>query len=214
MEKIEQGIRELIELQASPGLDGAVVARLQELLAALQTVHRRRRLPDERQGFTYRLKIATFKFYLTVGLYEDGTPGELFLKAAKEGSSLSGMMDSFAITFSLALQYGVPLADLVRKFSNTRFEPEGFTEHPTIRYAKSPVDFVVRYLALRFLPAEDRPQEAERPLVSIPPAAPAGAVHGGDGPPCDRCGHLMYRVGSNNCFSCPNCSSTVGSCGG
>jgi ribonucleoside-diphosphate reductase alpha chain len=175
----------------------------------------RRKLPDERQSITHRARIANHKFYITVGLYEDGTPGELFLKAAKEGSSLSGMMDSFAINFSLALQYGVPLAALVRKFSNSRFEPEGFTEHPTIRYAKSPVDYVARWLALKFLPAEERPMEAPKPLVSIAPTAKAApGVVGGDGPPCDRCGNLMYRAGSNNCFVCPNCSSTAGGCGG
>ncbi|HVE43426.1 MAG TPA: vitamin B12-dependent ribonucleotide reductase, partial [Planctomycetota bacterium] len=111
----------------------------------------RRRLPDERAAFTHKFNVAGHEGYLTVGLYEDGQPGEIFLKMAKEGSTISGLMDAFATAVSVALQYGVPLKDLVNKFSHLRFEPAGFTTNRDIPMAKSLIDYVFRYLATKFL---------------------------------------------------------------
>ena len=116
----------------------------------------RRRLPAERQAITHKFAIADHEGYLTVGLYEDGTPGEIFLKMAKEGSTVSGLMDSFATVVSMALQYGVPLQALCAKFSHARFEPSGFTGNPEIPIAKSIMDYIFRWMASRFLSWEER----------------------------------------------------------
>ena len=116
----------------------------------------RRRLPAERQAITHKFDIAGHEGYITVGLYDDGQPGEIFLKMAKEGSTISGLMDSFATMVSVALQYGVPLHDLVHKFAHVRFEPSGFTSNPEIPIAKSIIDYIFRWLGSRFLPPEDR----------------------------------------------------------
>ncbi len=116
----------------------------------------RRRLPAERTAITHKFDIAGHEGYITVGLYPDGQPGEIFLKMAKEGSTISGLMDTFATTVSVALQYGVPLHDLVHKFAHVRFEPSGFTANPEIPIAKSIVDYIFRWLGSRFLPPEDR----------------------------------------------------------
>src|SRR3989454_6838086 len=115
----------------------------------------RRHLPVERHSLTHKFSVAGHEGYLTIGMYEDGTPGEIFIVMAKEGSTLSGVMDSFATTCSMALQYGVPLKVLVDKFSHTRFEPSGFTSNPQVPYAKSIMDYIFRYLASKFLPAEE-----------------------------------------------------------
>jgi ribonucleoside-diphosphate reductase alpha chain len=114
----------------------------------------RHRLPDERQSITHKFDIAGHEGYITVGLYEDGQPGELFLTMAKEGSTISGFADAFAQAVSYALQYGVPLQDLVDKFSHVRFEPSGMTRNPDIRFAKSIVDYIFRWLAAKFLSHE------------------------------------------------------------
>jgi ribonucleoside-diphosphate reductase alpha chain len=111
----------------------------------------RRRLPDERQSITHKFDIAGHEGYITVGLFEDGQPGELFLVMAKEGSTISGFADAFAQAISYALQYGVPLQVLVDKFSHARFEPSGMTRNPDIRFAKSIVDYIFRWLATKFL---------------------------------------------------------------
>jgi ribonucleoside-diphosphate reductase alpha chain len=116
----------------------------------------RHRLPAERKAITHKFDIAGHEGYITVGLYDDGQPGEIFLKMAKEGSTISGLMDTFATTVSVALQYGVPLHDLVHKFAHVRFEPSGFTSNPEIPIAKSIIDYIFRWLGSRFLPAEDR----------------------------------------------------------
>jgi ribonucleoside-diphosphate reductase alpha chain len=112
----------------------------------------RRRLPDERRAITHKFSIGGHDGYITVGMYEDGTPGEVFIVMAKEGSIVSGLMDSFATSVSLALQYGVPLDVLVRKFVHSRFEPAGMTSNPQIPIAKSIMDYIFRWLALKFLP--------------------------------------------------------------
>ncbi len=116
----------------------------------------RKRMPDERQAITHAYRIGNHKGYLTVGLYENGMPGEIFIAAAKEGSVISGLLDSFALSISLALQYGVPLKFLANKFTHSRFEPSGYTNNPDIRIAKSIVDYIFRWLALKFLSHEDQ----------------------------------------------------------
>jgi ribonucleoside-diphosphate reductase alpha chain len=119
----------------------------------------RRRLPDERQAITHKFSISGHEGYLTVGLFEDGQPGEVFCTMSKEGSTISGLMDAFATAISLALQYGVPLNVLVDKFSHTRFEPSGFTGNPHIPIAKSVTDYVFRWLGQKFLPEEEKPYD-------------------------------------------------------
>ena len=114
----------------------------------------RRKLPDERRAITHKFSIAGHEGYITVGMYEDGKPGEIFLVMAKEGSTISGLMDAFATSISMALQYGVPLEALVEKFSHVRFEPSGFTKNPEIPYAKSITDYIFRWLASKFLSSE------------------------------------------------------------
>ncbi|MBI3323930.1 MAG: hypothetical protein HYZ92_01460 [Candidatus Omnitrophica bacterium] len=190
----------------------------------------RRRLPDERQAVIHKFSIGGHEGYITVGMFEDGAPGELFIVMSKEGSTLSGVMDSFATAVSLALQYGVPLKVLIDKFSHVRFEPSGVTNNAEIRFAKSVVDYIFRWMALRFLPKEEA-QEAvlDRPSSVTPAAAespaPAAAateprrnpleqherrtfVAQADAPACSDCGSLMVRNG--NCYKCGNCGSTSG----
>ncbi len=134
----------------------------------------RRRLPDERRSITHKFSIGGHEGYMTVGMYEDGAPGELFVTMAKEGSVVSGLMDNFATMISMALQYGVPLKVLCDKFSHTRFEPSGFTGNPEIPIAKSITDYIFRWLSLKFLPAEDG--AATQPyLPGVEPASPKRA---------------------------------------
>ncbi|HZD13300.1 MAG TPA: hypothetical protein VE177_07270, partial [Candidatus Binatus sp.] len=116
----------------------------------------RRRLAGERQAVIHKFTVAGNEGYLVVGLYEDGGPGEIFVVMAKEGSTISGLMDAFSTSISLALQYGVPLQVLVNKFIHTRFEPSGITNNPEIRFAKSIVDYIFRWLGLRFLSKEEQ----------------------------------------------------------
>ncbi|MGH7640443.1 MAG: vitamin B12-dependent ribonucleotide reductase [Candidatus Dormibacteria bacterium] len=198
----------------------------------------RHRLPSERQAITHKFDIQGHEGYLTVGLYEDGQPGEIFLKMAKEGSTLSGMMDSFATSVSVALQYGVPLRLFCAKFAHTRFEPAGYTANPEIPIAKSIVDYIFRWLAARFLPADDRealgiisrtqegsqgastatlPVPTEVALSASSPPSQARAKqlaseltfrNQEDAPSCSECGALMVRNGS--CYKCMNCGSTSG----
>ena len=111
----------------------------------------RQKLPIDRRAITHKFEIANHKGYMTVGLYDDGQPGELFIKMAKEGSTISGLLDSFATAISFALQYGVPLQSLVDKFSHMRFEPQGFTKHSEIPIAKSITDYIFRWLEWRFI---------------------------------------------------------------
>jgi ribonucleoside-diphosphate reductase alpha chain len=111
----------------------------------------RKKLPDERQSLTHKFSIAGHKGYITVGLYEDGRPGEIFITMAKQGTTLSGLIDSFATAVSIALQYQVPLEVLVNKFSHVRFEPSGMTNNPNIRIAKSIVDYIFRWMGMKFL---------------------------------------------------------------
>jgi ribonucleoside-diphosphate reductase alpha chain len=190
----------------------------------------RRKLPDERHALTHKFSIAGHEGYITVGMYEDGKPGEIFLVMAKEGSTISGLMDAFATSISMALQYGVPLEALVEKFSHVRFEPSGFTKNPEIPFAKSITDYIFRWLASKFLSAEQAQavgvRGVEHPAVEprsgpVTPRATGGggtspSAGGGaatfrsqaDAPSCHYCGSIMTRNGS--CYRCANCGSTSG----
>jgi len=191
-----------------------------------RTAPRRKRLPDERKAVTHKFSIAGHEGYLTVGMFEDGSPGEIFIVMAKEGSVVSGLMDTIATMTSMALQYGVPLRMLVRKFSHVRFEPSGFTTNPEIPIAKSVIDYIFRWLALKFLSEEERADidaggAEEAPAASSSHGARQGAGEdtggspGGnesafqaDGPPCPECGAIMILSGS--CYHCRNCGDTTG----
>jgi ribonucleoside-diphosphate reductase alpha chain len=135
----------------------------------------RRRLPDERRSITHKFSIGGHEGYMTVGMYDDGSPGEVFITMAKEGSVVSGLMDSFATAISLSLQYGVPLKVLCDKFSHMRFEPSGFTGNQSIPIAKSISDYLFRWLSLKFLPAEEGGGVASADNALPPGAAPAPA---------------------------------------
>jgi ribonucleoside-diphosphate reductase alpha chain len=185
----------------------------------------RRKLDDERHAVTHKFSISGHEGYLTIGLYEDGQPGEIFLRMAKEGSTVSGLMDTIATMTSIALQYGVPLKALVDKFSHTRFEPSGFTNNRSIPIAKSVMDYVFRYLGNRFLQGEPEvADEQESGSAGLPGPALRAAVAGGagvaplvaaygivnqaDAPSCSDCGAIMIRSGS--CYKCTNCGGTSG----
>ncbi len=188
----------------------------------------RRRLPDERQSITHKFSIAGHEGYVTVGMFEDGMPGELFVTMSKEGSTISGLMDSFATSISIALQYGVPLKVLVDKFSHARYEPSGFTNNPEIPIAKSISDYISRWLGLKFLPKEDAPSTGSttptianvvqpRLRMQDPSSRSSASVERNekvvfqtqsDAPPCHECGSIMIRSGS--CYKCLQCGSTSG----
>ncbi len=193
----------------------------------------RRKLPDERRAITHKFSINEHEGYITVGLYDDGQPGEIFLVMAKEGSTISGLMDAFATSISIALQYGVPLQTLIDKFSHTRFEPSGFTKHPEIPIAKSITDYLFRWLASKFLSRAEkeaagvilRDEIAEgqalfgsrTETLSLPAAGavkvepirvPSTFLYQQDAPSCHECGAIMVRNGS--CYKCLNCGSTSG----
>jgi ribonucleoside-diphosphate reductase alpha chain len=218
--------------QAQPLNIGKGIATTGTSTAELQPV--RRRLPNDCQSVRHKFEIAGHEGYIHVGFYEDGTLGEIFIKMAKEGSTISGLMDTIATLTSMALQYGVPLEVLVNKFAHVRFEPSGFTKNPEIPMAKSLTDYIFRFLGARFLSAEQRREvglaEAVVPEVSAPRhAADAAAVAGtmvksagqatpratavsfspqADAPSCSDCGAIMVRNGS--CYKCLNCGATSG----
>jgi ribonucleoside-diphosphate reductase alpha chain len=167
-------------------VDSAVVEDLKRQLALAQAEAvkpHRRRLPAERTAITHKFDIAGHEGYITVGLYPDGQPGEIFLKMAKEGSTVSGLMDTFATTVSVALQYGVPLKDLVNKFAHVRFEPSGFTGNQEIPIAKSIVDYIFRWLGSRFLSDDDKANLGLIDRSAIVDAPPAGVLSVGSTPP-------------------------------
>ena len=191
---------------------------------------RRRKLADERRAITHKFSVNGHEGYITVGLYEHGMPGEIFLVMAKEGSTISGLMDALATSVSIALQYGVPLQTLVDKFSHTRFEPSGFTNNPEIPIAKSIMDYIFRWLASKFLSREGQ-QRAGVVLRDEPSdSAEAGTtssdsnvvafgtgndsnskvtfLYQQDAPSCQECGSIMVRNGT--CYKCLNCGSTSG----
>jgi ribonucleoside-diphosphate reductase alpha chain len=136
----------------------------------------RRKLPDERESITHKFSIGGHEGYITVGKYEDGAPGEIFITMAKEGSTISGLMDSFATMTSLALQHGVPLQLLVDKFTHTRFEPSGFTKNPEIPMAKSIMDYIFKWLAIKFLNRDAQEEAGVIKRDEAPAPAPAQNV--------------------------------------
>ncbi len=192
------------------------------------------RLPDERQAVTHKFSVAGHEAYLTIGLYPNGKPGEMFIAMAKEGSVVSGLMDSFATSVSIMLQYGVPLRVLINKFSHTRFEPSGVTSNPDIPLAKSVMDYIFRWLDLKFgdrnsVPDEDDFDSSKEEFVDREVASGLKAMEaaaGGsariqlveqehqifqshaDSPPCPECGAVTVRNGA--CYKCDNCGATTG----
>ena len=188
---------------------------------------RRVRLPDERQAITHKFSIAGHEGYITVGLYPNGRPGEMFISMAKEGSVVSGLMDSFATAVSIMLQYGVPLKVLVNKFSHMRFEPSGMTSNPDIPLAKSVMDYIFRWLDRKCGGHAARADSEQAALLDAAAGAAAPAVEaraataGGlaaqehrifatqaDSPPCPECGSVTVRNGA--CYKCNNCGATTG----
>jgi ribonucleoside-diphosphate reductase alpha chain len=214
------------------GREGKALSELGGVPLLAEAKPKRRRLPDERQSLTHKFSVAGHEGYITVGLYDDGQPGEVFVTISKEGSVVSGMMDAFATAISLNLQYGVPLEVLVKKFSHMRFEPSGFTNNKDIPIAKSIVDYLFRWMALKFLPETDQPSlpletadtaNTAAPLIKTngngkgvaPKIAEAEREYAGyqvqaDAPPCPECGTIMVRAGA--CYRCENCGGTSG-CG-
>jgi len=194
----------------------------------------RHKLQEERASITHKFNIGGHEGYITVGLYPDGSPGELFITMAKEGSTVSGLMDSFALGVSIALQHGVPLKLFCEKFSHTRFEPSGWSHNPEIGFAKSIMDYIFRWLQLRFLTGQQQMLFENLRLRSGGAAATtegvelqastetresrAGSIHAsdalssivdlGDAPSCHYCGAIMTRNGS--CYRCMSCGSTSG----
>jgi ribonucleoside-diphosphate reductase alpha chain len=195
-----------------------------ELFARAQ----REKMPVERDSVTHKFSVGGHEGYLTVGMYEDGRPGELFIKMAKEGSTLSGVMDGLALTVSLGLQYGVPLKVFVDKLVNTRFEPSGISANPNIRFATSVLDYIARWLGGKFISSDylklngttvgDRvgfggTHNASATVAAAPPQtnesmsySPRDAHEGA--PTCSECGMLMVPNGA--CYKCENCGSTSG----
>jgi ribonucleoside-diphosphate reductase alpha chain len=215
---------------------GEVREVVKEVVKIVETP-KRRKLPDERRAITHKFDVAGHEGYITVGMFEDGTPGEIFLVMAKEGSTISGFADAFAQAISYALQYGVPLQALVDKFSHARFEPSGMTKNPEVRFAKSIVDYIFRWMATKFLSPEaqfragvnmrEEPAEDAAPVSAAPAPAPVAAArteakvepaakksefgalrNQEDAPPCSTCGSIMIRSGS--CYKCGNCGTTSG----
>jgi ribonucleoside-diphosphate reductase alpha chain len=174
----------------------------------------RRKLPDERQSLTHKFSIGGHEGYITVGLYEDGTPGEVFISMAKEGSTISGLMDTLATSISYGLQYGVPLKFFVDKFSHVRFEPSGWTGNQQVPYAKSIIDYIFRWLGIRFLGITEHPEAGETPKLRPTEPQPQQTLAFespeayGDAPLCSECGSFMTRNGS--CYKCENCGGTSG----
>jgi ribonucleoside-diphosphate reductase alpha chain len=180
----------------------------------------RRRMPATRRSITHKFEVAGHEGYLTVGIYEDGTPGELFITMAKEGSTVGGTMDAFGTAISLCLQYGVPVRELCKKFAHSRFEPSGFTKNPDIPIAKSIVDYIFRWLDQTFPDGS-----VKRPPAPVPAAAGADAGTAApaarekrvdsqfqhfmeDAPACDICGSITVRNGA--CYRCYNCGNSMG----
>jgi len=187
---------------------------------------RRRKLPDTRESVTHKFSVAGHDGYVTVGMFEDGKPGEVFITLGKAGSTLAGFADSFATAISFSLQHGVELRFLVDKFTHVRFEPSGFTGNPDIPIAKSIVDYVFRWLAKRFLPEDAQPGAPSLPTngTEIEPDDDAPTTTDtrsglaererttyrlqADAPPCHECGEIMVRNGA--CYACVNCGATSG----
>ena len=191
----------------------------------------RRRLPETRHSLTHKFSVGGHEGYIHVGLYDSGEPGEIFIRMAKEGSTISGLMDSFATAVSLALQHGVPLRLLVDKFSRMRFEPSGFTGNPELPRATSVMDYLFRWLGAKFVRPEGeaestedaKPSEEPSPAPAVAAPAPVVVIDQSaakpapgmysflvrtDAPTCPECGSIMVPNGS--CHKCTNCGTTSG----
>ena len=180
----------------------------------------RHRLPDERAGITHHFSIAGHEGYLTVGLYPNGQPGEIFIRMAKEGSTIAGLMECFGTVVSVSLQHGVPLRVLCGKLSHTRFEPSGWTGNQELGYAKSIMDYLFRCMELRFLSGNQLPlfvatasggESTRSESIQVPASLspfPHEGSEVGDAPLCSTCGSLMVPNGS--CYRCGNCGGTSG----
>ena len=211
-----------VEVAVAPG---TAVPVQQELFGRRQ----REKMPTERASVTHKFSVGGHEGYLTVGMYEDGRPGEIFIKMSKEGSTLSGVMDGLALTISLGLQYGVPLKVFVDKLVNTRFEPSGISANPNIRFVSSVLDYIARWLGGRFIssdylkltgeqiaaaaaPTSANSAMVESMLAAISAGNPATSTKQRDAhegaPACSECGMLMVPNGA--CYKCENCGSTSG----
>jgi ribonucleoside-diphosphate reductase alpha chain len=198
--------------------------------AGLVAAPRRRRLPDDRTEIGRKFRVGDYEGYIHVGIYDDGTPGDIFIDIAKEGTTLAGLMNSFMIAVSLGLQYGVPLEVYVSKFAHMRFEPSGATNDPDIRAAKSIVDYVFRWMGKKFLTVD---QQEEIGILSPEVRARLSAAYASGAPDvpdlelptpgqtalfnthedaieCSRCGGRMVRAGT--CYTCRDCGTSTG-CG-
>ena len=219
-------------LSTSRDAEDKVREAVNAAIVEAQLIPEREKLPRTRRSQTYSFRVADCHGYMTVGEYDDGRPGELFLTVAKQGSTLAGIMDAFAISVSHGLQYGVPLRSYVEAFTNVRFEPAGITDDPELRIASSLVDYIFRRLALEYLSVEERQQlgilsseeRTEQHLPGLeeatvetaigvaptpdPADLPSSTLN--DAPLCSTCGDQMVRAGS--CYSCRSCGSTSG-CG-
>lgn len=164
-------------------------------------VSAQRKMVGDRKAVIHEFQLNGHKGFLTVGLYEDGTPGEVFVDISKEGSTVSGLMDSWSMLFSFCLQHGVPMEKLIKKLSHTKFDPSGWSAIPEIGYAHSLPDYIARWLELRFI----RKAAASAPA---PTADPASGSPIADGPMCPECGCQTVRSGT--CHRCPNCGGTTG----
>ncbi|MBL0066389.1 MAG: vitamin B12-dependent ribonucleotide reductase [Bacteroidetes bacterium] len=198
----------------------------------LSNIVHRKRLPDKRGGFTQKAKLGGHTVFVRTGEYGDGTLGEIFIDMHKEGASFRSLMNCFAISVSIGLQYGVPLEEFVEKFIFTRFEPSGPVDHPNIKTSTSVIDYIFRLLALEYLGREDLVQI--KPVKNVANPAPNPVVHTkesvvkhelspevsadqtnqylssmmGDAPVCSNCGHITIRSGS--CYKCLNCGTSLG----
>jgi len=180
----------------------------------------RHRLQNERSAITHHFSIAGNEGYLTVGLYPNGQPGEIFIRMAKAGSTIAGLMECFGTVVSVSLQHGVPLKVLCAKLSHTRFEPSGWTGNEEMGYAKSIMDYLFRWLELRFLSGKQLTLfvrtakacgNAEPEPMQAPPGIPQFLLDSydvSDGPLCATCGSMMVRNGT--CYKCANCGGTSG----
>ena len=165
---------------------------------------KRRRLPEDRKALTHKFNIGGHEGYLTVGEYDDGSPGEVFIRVAKEGSTVSGLLDGVGVLTSMALQNGIDLSTLIRKFSHTRFEPSGWTSNSNIKNATSILDYIFRWMGTKYEESDE---------VVLPPSVDGGLVVSetlltGDSVLCATCGGISIRAGS--CYACTSCGETTG----
>jgi ribonucleoside-diphosphate reductase alpha chain len=193
----------------------------------LSNIVHRKRLPEKRDGFTQKAKVGGHTIFVRTGEYDDGTLGEIFVDMHKEGASFRSLLNCFAISISIGLQYGVPLEEFVEKFIFTRFDPSGMVDHPNIRTSTSVIDYIFRLLAFEYLGRTDLvqivPSEIEKKNTAKKiqatskeslPESQGEQVENylshmmGDAPLCSTCGHITLRSGS--CYKCINCGTSMG----